>query len=317
MVEELVADGMDVVAAVEGTGLRSLVLIKKEMDGGVGTLTGGADYRTEDDVREDVEPLLHPDDIGADDTRVGSIDGDAAVLQPPGEVEGKEGDGQLGVVVDGDAPEAAPTTAPEEIREVQTAPRENEGGHIHDARSLAHQRQQQAGEEKGADIVDTHRALESVHGGVEACLDGAGIVHQAVQMAETALDGIRKGAHAGKVGKVQADDFDGGAARLLLQPLTDRLCKLRGEARHDDVETRLCHGAGLLEPHTGVGACDDTDFLIHFVLFLYVRFLSGYPRAAVRRSCTGGIAYPGCTYGRCSSSSGDTGCGSAHPDAVC
>ena len=103
------------------TRLSGLVLVEEETDGSVGALAGSADEGAEDEVRQRVEKHLHTDNLCGDDAGVGGVDHDAAVAQALGKVEGEEGDGQLGVAIDGDAPEAALAATLEEVGEVQMA----------------------------------------------------------------------------------------------------------------------------------------------------------------------------------------------------
>ena len=75
MMEVFVREGYDTIAAAEGTCLSGFVLIEKEMDSCVSSLTRRVDKRTEKDVSERVKEHLHANDLCVNDTWISSIDG--------------------------------------------------------------------------------------------------------------------------------------------------------------------------------------------------------------------------------------------------
>ena len=165
-------------ADVERARALSGIFVQQQADGRVGSLAGRADEGAEEQVGQRVEPHVHGDDVRRDNARVGRVDHDAPVADALGQVDGEEGQRQLGVAVNGDAPEAAPPSAGEEVREIQMADGVGARHHVDHAAAGVHQREQLAGQQVGAYVVDADRALQSVFGDMQACLHRAGAVHE-------------------------------------------------------------------------------------------------------------------------------------------
>ena len=92
------------------------------MDGSGGTLSRSADIGSEENPRESVEPHIEIYNIRGNYTRVGTVDGDALVLQFTCQFESEKSDGKLGVAIWEDAPEESPASCIEERREIYSSP---------------------------------------------------------------------------------------------------------------------------------------------------------------------------------------------------
>ena len=92
------------------------------MDGSGGTLSGSADDGGEDGLGDGVEPHLKVYDIRGNYTRVGTVDGDALLLEFPCQFEGEQGDGKFGVAIWEDAPEESSASCIKERREIYSSP---------------------------------------------------------------------------------------------------------------------------------------------------------------------------------------------------
>ena len=120
MMKVFVREGNDTITAAESTCLSGFVLVKKEMDCCVSSLTRRVNEGTEKDISKRIEEHLHANDLCVDDSRISSIDSNALCFDPLRQVECEEGNGQLGVAIDRNAPKAPFPTSLEEIRKVET-----------------------------------------------------------------------------------------------------------------------------------------------------------------------------------------------------
>ena len=95
---------------------------QEQVDGCGGSLSGSAYYGGEDGLGDGVEPHLEVYDIRGNYTRVGTVDGDALVLQFTCQFESEKSDGELGVAIWEDTPEESPASCIEERREIYSSP---------------------------------------------------------------------------------------------------------------------------------------------------------------------------------------------------
>ena len=129
------------------------------MDSRIGTLARCAYERTEEDIGQRVNEIVHTDDVRRYNPRVGCIHRNSFVLQTIGKVEGKEGQCQFGVAVNWDSPETTLTASPEEVWEVKESVLVGKGYHVHDTAPLPHQGQQETRKQVRTNIVHGYGAL--------------------------------------------------------------------------------------------------------------------------------------------------------------
>ena len=299
---------LGVSAHVEGARPLSGILVQQQADGGVGPLAWRAYEGAEEEVGQRVEPHVHGDDVRRHDARVSGIDHDAAVFDAGGQVEGEECQRQLGVAVDGDAPEATFAASGEEVGKVQVSYGVGARYHVDHAASLSHQWQELACQQVGACIVDADRALQSVLGDVPGGFHGAGAVHQECEWRAFGQERVGKFGYGRQRGQVQPAHFDLQVGAVVQQGAADGFGFLFAAGRHDDVVARLGHGAGDFGTHSAIGTGDDGQpsglwfVMLHGWLgvFLFVRFLSSGRKEALP-SGVGGRPFRWSTCGRCSS----------------
>ena len=164
MVAILVRKGLGVAGGVESAGAPARLLVQQQADGRSGSLPRRADEGAEEEVGQGVEPHLHTDDVGGDHSRVGGMNHNAPLLHPSGQVEREESERQLGVAVDGDAPEGTPPAPGEEIRKVQMSDGIGARHHIDHPAAGPHQGEQQTGQQVGTNVVDADGTLQSLVG---------------------------------------------------------------------------------------------------------------------------------------------------------
>jgi len=284
---------LGVPADVERARALSGVFVQQQADGRVGSLAGRADEGAEEQVGQRVEPHVHGDDVRRHDARVGSVDHDAPVADALGQVDGEEGQCQLGVAVDGDAPEAAPSSAGEEVGEVQVADGVGARHHVDHAAARVHQRKQLAGQQVGPDVVDADRTFQSVFGDVQACLHRAGAVHEQGDGLPFLQENVGKLGDRCQRGEVELAYFYLQILMAVHQRAAHGFGLLLAARSHDDTVAGQGHGTGDFGAHAAVGSGDDGQTwggvlgLITFHhgrldVFLSVRFLSAGRAAAAR-----------------------------------
>ena len=216
----------------------------------------------DDGAEEPVAELVHhnvalPDDVGADDARVGAVDEDALVFQFVGEVKGEVEEGQLGVGVGAEAVEVLLVHGGEDVV-VDFAVADGERHHVDDAAAGGYEGQQLPREQVVPHVVDTHGLLDALFGLSGFVQEDAGIVEQQVHVAESVFDFLREGVDAVERGEVERNHGD-GATGLGGEAVADGLPLFGMVAAHDDFVACFDGGADVFLSHSSVGSGDDDD----------------------------------------------------------
>ena len=115
-------------------------IIQKQTDSCRGSLLRSTDTRTEQYVSQRVKPHIHTDDIGRNNTRIGSIDSNSFCFQPFRKFTGKKPQSQFCITVNRDTPKTASFSTNQKFRSnLPYGIRAR--NHVHNPGSLTHQRQ--------------------------------------------------------------------------------------------------------------------------------------------------------------------------------
>ena len=115
-------------------------IIQKQTDSCRGSLLRSTDTRTEQYVGQRIKPHIHTDDIGRNNTGIGSIDSNSFCFQPLRKFTGKKPQSQFCITVNRDTPKTASFSTNQKFRSnLPYGIRAR--NHVHNPGSLSHQRQ--------------------------------------------------------------------------------------------------------------------------------------------------------------------------------
>lgn len=101
---------------IQRTRTLSGILIQQQMNGRSRSLLRCTDERTEENVRQRVEPHVHCYDIGGNHSRISSIHHNAPFPDAGSQINRKQGQSQFRIAINRNTPEAPSPAAKEEVR---------------------------------------------------------------------------------------------------------------------------------------------------------------------------------------------------------